>query len=75
VLRVFETRAASKTFGLVKECTRSRKLECTKTVDIKDILQMKDVKFKKKSLRLRWYGNVTRRKIQECQKNTTIKIE
>ena len=61
--RVCEMKTARKTFGPVKEGTRRRTLECTITMNREDILQGKDVKLKKKSLRLRWYGNFERMKI------------
>ena len=60
-------KTARKIFGPVKEATRRRSLECTTIMNIKDILQRKDVKFKK-SLRLRGYDHVARMKTQECYK-------
>jgi hypothetical protein len=58
-------KTARKAFGPVKEGTRRRSVEYTTIMNIKNILQRKDVKFKK-SLQLRGYGHVARMKTQEC---------
>jgi len=39
-------KTASKTFGPVKEGRRRRTLKCTKSMEIKDMSERKDTKFK-----------------------------